>query len=219
MSTVFFPSCRVLAGYPETSKKIAEYVKRRYGMRISGCCRSNLQALTEEDTAVCICNTCSAFCNESAKAQEVISLWEMIANDEQFPFPDYQGEEIALQDCWRAYDKRPMQDAVRMLMRKMNIRVIELPENYTNTRFCGTTVLQKAAAYYAELAPKRFGQNVPADFFQQHLDEDNAESMRAHCVGIPTERVACYCVGCANGINLGGKKAIHMAELLFSTIK
>lgn len=219
MATVYFPSCKFKAGYPETAKKLAAYVSTRYGLRITGCCRENLQHLAEADTAVYICNTCAAFCDESATAGKVLSIWEIIAEDTAFPFPDYQGKKIALQDCWRAYDKRPVQNAVRTLLRKMNVQAIELPENYEKTRFCGTSVLQAPPAYYAEYAPKRFDKDAPADFFQSYTDEEKVARMRAHCSGIATEKVACYCTACVNGINLGGKKSVHVMELLFATAK
>ena len=219
MANVYFPSCKFKVGYPETSKQLAEYINNRYGMVITGCCRGNLQLLKEEDTAVCICNTCSAFCDESSKARDVVSVWEIMVKDEKFPFLDYKGEEITLQDCWRAYDKRSEQDAVRELMRKMNIHVVELPENYEKTRFCGTSVLQIPPAYYGKFAPKRFGKDAPNHFFQPYSDEDSIKRMQVHCADITTEKVACYCVGCANGINLGGKKAVHVMELLFATTK
>ncbi|MDU4960081.1 MAG: hypothetical protein E6X17_05390 [Sporomusaceae bacterium] len=219
MATVYFPSCKFKAGYPETSKKLADYINTRYGITITGCCRGTFQFLTEEDTAVCICSACSAFCDESSKAREIVSIWEILVKDEQFPFPDYKGEEITLQDCWRAYDKRSEQAAIRELMQKMNIRVVELAENHEKTRFCGTLVLQVPPAYYGEFAPKRFGKDVPNDFFQPYTDEDKIERMRSHCAGITTEKAACSCVACTNGINLGGKKAVHVMELLFATTK
>ena len=219
MATVYFPSCKFKAGYPETSKKLAEYLNKRYGMTITGCCRGNLEHLTQEDTAVYICNTCSAFCDESAKAGEVVSIWEILAKDENFPFPDYKGEKIALQDCWRAYDKRSEQDAVRELLRKMNIRVIELPENYAKTRFCGTSILEIPPAYYGQYAPKRFVADAPNDFFQPYTTEDKTDRMRTHCADIPTEKAACYCVACGKGLDLGGKKSVHVMELLFAATK
>ena len=38
------------------------------------------------------------------------------AKDPDFPFPDYLGEEMTIQDCWVAFEKRYVQDAVRSLM-------------------------------------------------------------------------------------------------------
>ena len=219
MATVYFPSCKFKAGYPGTSRKLAEYLDTRYGMAITGCCRENLQHLKEEDTAVCICNTCSAFCDESSNAREVVSIWEFLVKDMEFPFPDYGGEKIALQDCWRAYDKRVRQDSVRELMRKMNVRVVELPENYEKTRFCGTSVLQAPPAYYGDFAPKRFDKDAPDDFFRTYAEEDRVERMRSHFAAVATGRVACTCMACAEGIRLGGKKPVHVMELLFANAK
>ena len=110
MATIYFPSCRFTASYPEWSRKISEYVSQRFDMTITGCCRTNLQFLKDEDTAVYVCNTCFAYCDESSKAREIISIWEIIANDEELPFPDYKGEEIALQERfggeWEKYKMR-----------------------------------------------------------------------------------------------------------------
>jgi len=219
MAVIYFPGCKFKAGYPKTAQRVADYINQSFVMTITGCCRGNLELLKEEDTAVCTCNTCSAFCNESSKATKVISIWEIIANDENFPFPDYKGEEITLQDCWRAYDKRSVQDAVRKLMKNMNLRVVELPENFEETRFCGTSLLQTLSAYNEEFAPKRFVKDAPNDLFLPHTDEEKLTQMHAHCAEITTDRVACYCKGCADGLNLGGKKSVHMMELLFSTTK
>lgn len=188
-------------------------------MSITGCCRGNLELLTAEDTAVCICNTCAAFCDESATATKVVSIWEVIASDDKFPFPDYKGEEITLQDCWRTYDKRSVQDAVRKLMQNMNIRVVELRENFGKTRFCGTSLLQSPPAYLGDFAPKRFCKDAPKDLFLPHTDEEKLTQMRAHCAEVTTDSVACYCKACAEGLNFCGKKAVHMMELLFGTKK
>ncbi len=217
MATVYFSSCKFKAAYPETFHQLADYINKHFAMTITGCCRGNLELLTAEDTAVFICNTCAAFCDESSQAQQVVSIWELLANDEEFPFPDYQGEALALQDCWRAYDKRPVQDAVRQLLRKMNIRIVELPENYEKTRFCGISVLQPPPAYYGKFAPQRLVEAVPDYFFRPYTDEEKTTRMRAHCDAIATEKVACYCTACAVGLNRGGKKPVHVMELLFPT--
>lgn len=215
MANVFFPSCKFQKAYPGTSQKLHAYLSERFDFPIDGCCRENLQNLTESDRAICICNTCSAFCDESSKAREVISIWEFMINDHDFPFPDYAGEEITLQDCWRAYDKRAVQDAVRGLLRKMNIHVIEQSESFEKTHFCGFTLLAEQPSYYRDFAGKRFIENAPDSLFIPHTEEEKLTIMRDHCAGIPTEKVACYCVGCADGIRLGGKGPVHVMELLF----
>ena len=219
MATTYFPSCKFKAAYPCTAEKIQLYLNNRFHMNITECCQKNLQDLTPEDTAVCICNTCAAYCDESSHAKEVISVWEIIANDETFAFPDYKGETIALQDCWRTFDKPDVHNAVRTIMQKMNVKVTELPENREKSAFCGITLLQPAPPNYEKFARKRFIENAPADFFQKHTPEEQADIMRKHCEQIPTEKVACYCKVCADGLKIGGKQPVHVMELLFNCDK
>ncbi|MFQ9411935.1 MAG: hypothetical protein ACLR1T_14110 [Evtepia gabavorous] len=51
---------------------------------------------------------------------------------------------MTIQDCWLAVEKRHVQDAIRSLMRKMNIDVVELAENHEKTRFCGMNLVAPA---------------------------------------------------------------------------
>ena len=74
-----------------------------------------------------MCNNCAAIIEENTDAS-IDFLWQIIDRD-----PDYHGEEMTIQDCWVAFEKRHVQDAVRSLMRKMNIKIVELQENYEKT--------------------------------------------------------------------------------------
>ncbi len=72
---------------------------------------------------------------------------------------------MTIQDCWLAVEKRHVQDAIRSLMRKMNIQVVELPENHEKTTFCGMNLTAECNPSNAKLAPKRYveegGTHVP----------------------------------------------------------
>ncbi len=50
-----------------------------------------------------------------------ISVWEILDEDNDFPWPDYHDEAITVQDCWRTYDNRALQNAVRSILSRMNI--------------------------------------------------------------------------------------------------
>lgn len=45
--------------------------------------------------------------------------------------------------------------------------------------------------------------------------EEQVSHFKKHCEQIQTEKVVCYCKFCTDGINMGGKKGIHLLELLF----
>lgn len=55
---------------------------------------------------------------------------------------DYPG------DCWRAYEKRNVQNAIRSLMKKMNIEIAELEEqNLYLQKHCHKIETQKVVCY------------------------------------------------------------------------
>lgn len=217
MALIYYSSCKYTAFSPEYSNKIQKYLKDNFGMTIHGCCRPNHSSLTPDDTAICICNTCSAICRESSKADKIISLWEFLNQDNNFPFPDYHGSKITIQDCWRCNDRSSQHEAVRSLLRKMNFEFLELSNNRTNTKFCGTSTLAPPVASNCKLAPKRFIEFANG-LFIPHTEEEQIDKMKLHCQKIETDLVACYCVPCTKGIRLGGKKSVHLLNLLFDCI-
>ncbi len=92
------------------------------------------QKLTVDDTALVVCNNCAAIIEENTEAT-IEFLWQVIDQDSDFQFPDYQGEKMTVQDRWVAFEKRYVQDAVRSLLRKMNIEIVELEKNLEKLHF------------------------------------------------------------------------------------
>ena len=142
MSKVFLPGCKVKAKFKYQSDKLQAYLEQKEGVQTVGCCKAFCSQVAPTDIAVVICNNCAAIMEESSVVSQIEFVWNIIDNDPEFPFPDYHGERIVVQDCWRAYEKRYVQDAVRSLMRKMNIVPVELPNNYEKSDFCGADLLE-----------------------------------------------------------------------------
>lgn len=214
MSMIYFPSCKFTAKYPKLSKAVKNYMKERFCAETAGCCRPILNKVTNEDTLIYVCNTCATFFKESTSAKKIVSLWELILEDQDFVYPDYEGCVMTVQDCWRTYDDRGEQDAVREVLRRMNIQIIELKENFEKTRFCGYSLYEPLPPRYDELAPKRLGREAEG-LFASHTQGEKEQLMKEYCKQFTTEDVVCYCVACVNGINLGGRNGIHLAQLLF----
>ena len=155
MATLFYPGCQIKKDYPEASKKLAEYIQSKRPVEVVGCCRVDHGKSTQADTALVVCNNCANIIAESGDPGSIEFVWEIIDNDPDFPFPDYHGEKMTIQDCWLAVEKRHVQDTIRSLMRKMNIQVVELPENHEKTTFCGMNLTAECNPTNAKLAPKR----------------------------------------------------------------
>ncbi len=217
MAYYYFPSCKATAQFKEASQKARLYVNEKFGIAPIGCCRPHHKKLTSEDTALIVCNNCAAIIEENTKAS-IKFLWQIIDQDSDFQFPDYHGEKMTIQDCWISFEKRYVQDTVRSLLHKMNIKVVELEENFESTKFCGVNLLSPCTASNATLVHKRYVEQFPHMFTPMEPAEQ-VEHFRKHCEQIETEKVVCYCKFCTDAINMGGKKGIHLLELLFPTVE
>lgn len=214
MSKIFLPSCKIKSKYRNSSEKLKSYLEEKEKIREVGCCKVFCRKTEKEDEIVVICNNCGAIMDESSASVKIEYVWEIIDRDEEFPFPNYHGEKMAIQDCWRAYDKRNMQNAIRSLMKKMNIEIIELEENFHNTKFCGMDLLEPCTDVEKKFAPRRYWIEG-ANRYQNLSTEDQKEYLKKHCEKIMSNKVVCYCLSCLDGIKVGGKEAIHLIELLF----
>ncbi len=214
MAKIFFPSCKAKASYPASSALLQKYIEARCGISPIGCCRKHHDDVTPDDIGLVVCNNCAAILEESSKAKNIEFVWDIIDKDESFPFPDYHGETITVQDCWVAVEKHNLQNTIRSLLRKMNISIAELADNYDRTRFCGVNLLAKCNPSNAKLAPRRYvieGSHM----FTPCSPEEQVAKFQNHCKKITTERVVCYCKFCTEAINMGGKNGKHILELLF----
>lgn len=232
----YIAGCVFTAKYQGVSALILEYLRKR-GIETVRCCVPNYRishfngqmcgdfreqwesmpdcaSFAPGDTVYSICHNCSAILEETRPDIEVKSLWELLLADKSFPWPDYQGTPVAIQDCWRSRDRAGEQAAVRQLLEKMNFQVHELPKNHAETDFCGVSLYRPAPPRNLKLAPERFVKNAQGKFLP-HSEEEQAGIMKEYCAGIPTDRVAAYCHYCTEGLELGGKNVRHLALLIF----
>ena len=214
MAAIYFPSCKFSAAFPESSKKIQKYLKERHGMEIAGCCRKSRLSLTEKDTAIFICHTCMAICEESSNVGKTLSLWELLNNDIDFKLPDYGGMKLTVQDCWRSFDRKNEQKCVRNLLKKINISIVEQNENFEKTKFCGTSLFNGPDEENNRLVPSRLG-SCSESVFTSLSPSLQKQKMEAHCSHINTGSVLCYCATCTKGVEIGGKRAIHLLNLIY----
>ena len=226
----YVAACVFTEDYPALSRKIQNYLRERFNMPIIRCCVANYRVadcdtrvaewyqpewkFPRGSTMISICHNCSAIYEESRPEIQRESIWEFILADKSFKYPDFGGETVTIQDCWRSKENFAEQEAVRELLRKMNFKIVEMPENHAETKFCGVSLYQPQVPRNPKLAPKRFLYGAQG-LFQPHTDEQKKLLMEEHCAQISTEKVVAYCHYCIRGLKLGGKRAFHLAELLF----
>lgn len=193
MKRVYAPGCALQLYKPELGKKIYTLLNQLYdGVdEHLTCCR--LEPKFPAGTQVI--TTCAACDQQYRKYNNPditsISLWEVLAESETFPFPDYGGREMAIQDACYARDREQVHRAVRLLLERMNINVIEPEKTRAKSTCCGDS-------FYGALPTERV----------KVLMKKRADEM-------PVDNVAAYCVSCCKALYLGGKQPHYLADLLF----
>jgi hypothetical protein len=226
MAKIFFPSCQTKIAYPDASEKLREYFIANYSIEtVVGCCRkgNDRANLSPEDTAIIICFTCFAACEQFSNAGKTISVWEIIDSDNDFPFPNYNGEKITVQDCWRAVGRDNIHNAVRSLLKKMNVEPVELNENRSKSRFCGSMSAYMQQSVQNTGNPLRAGRleergTGRTGIFKEHSEEDRINFIKKHTEQFTTDRVVSYCIHCDDGIKIGDKKSVSLLNLIFKIV-
>ena len=238
MKKYYIASCVFTSKYPVLSASIQEYVRRRFDLKVVRCCvphyklrefeekmpegeaRDRWSALPDSavfqkgDEVYSLCHNCNNIIEEMHPEICVHSLWELLDADDRFPFPDCRGWKVTVQDCWRSRDRKSEQDAVRSLLKKMNIDYAETEENRDKTEFCGVSLYRPQPPRNPKLAPRHYVEGA-AGKFEPHTPEEQESLMREYCSRFVTDKVVCYCHYCQEGLQLGGVDSRHLADLLF----
>ncbi len=210
---IYLPSCNFSATYPEVTKKIQKYMREKQDLKVAGCCRTTQKSLTEEHTVLSMCFTCSAITREVSPQSREMSIWEYLLRDEDFPWPDHEGESMVIQDCWRARKKPEVMDAVRQCIKRMNIVPVEIEENLERTQFDGVWRYNPVLQRNLDIAPVYF-ENVRDHGLELIPEEEQRLRMEEWVKQYTTNRVITYCTACLKGVRLGGANGVHLMELM-----
>jgi Fe-S oxidoreductase len=188
MKYVFAPGCALMLYKPYLAEKIHELLNQHFGpmARLDICCR-NQPALTDETKVINICPGCDRRFRENYAHASTVSLWELLAENDFFPYPDYQGREMTIIDACPTRNQPRVIQSVRTLLQRMNIRLIEPQANTC----CGDS-------YWG---------NLPADQVKSKMSARAAE--------MPARDVVVYCVSCCKSMFIGGKQPHYLVDLLF----
>lgn len=204
----YYPSCVFRTIDIHTDDLLRQYAAS-HDMEIAGCCRVDKKKTAPEDKSLYLCQACRT--NISFIGNTPESLWQYFDQDASFSFPDYHGMAMTLQDCWRDREHPEIHQAVRSLLKKMKIEVIELPANRKQADFCGRfhCETKEYAQQRSQFDPQIHLDHLPDNLYEKIMTE--------HVKQYPTECVICYCNTCYKGIAAGGGHPVHLAQLLFRT--
>jgi Fe-S oxidoreductase len=189
---VFAPGCALIIYKPHLAERMHALLRENLGdmPRLDICCRKH----PDVPAGACVINTCPG-CDRRYRSyyadSTTKSLWEVIAEADWFKFPDYNGARMSIQDACPTRSQPRVHEAIRTLLDRMNINVVEPERTRTSTICCGDA-----------LYPARPLAEVD-------------ESMRRRASQMPEDDVAVYCVSCIKAMAIGGRKPRYMVDLLF----
>jgi Fe-S oxidoreductase len=192
MRQVFAPGCALNLYKPELGQRMLKFLNENLGdiPEHKICCRHDPK-LPKQTQVINVCAGCDRRYRQLYEGISTISLWEILAQSKTFPFPNYGGKEMTIHDACPTRTQERVHNAIRTLLTRMNIKVVEPKNTRIKSTCCGDS-------YYGVL---------PVD--------EVKEQMKKRADEMPCEDVVVYCVSCIKGIYIGGKTPRYMVDLLF----
>ncbi|HWR61249.1 MAG TPA: (Fe-S)-binding protein [Clostridia bacterium] len=192
MKQVYAPGCGLMLYKPELAAKLLEFLNRGPETIPEHliCCRHQ-PALDAGTRVINTCPGCDRRFRELYDGISTISLWEVLAESRDFPFPDYRGMKMSIHDACPTRTEDRVHNAVRKLMERMNISIAE-PENTRRKSVCC------GDSFYGLL---------PAEQVKEKMLKRSEE--------MPCDDVAVYCISCIKSMHIGGKRPRYIVDLLF----
>ncbi len=192
MKQVYAPGCALMLYKPELGARVLEFLSRATASIPEHlvCCKHQ-PALEAGTQVINTCPGCDRRYRELYEGISTISLWEVLAASDDFPFPDYKGMQMAIHDACPTRTESRVHAAIRNILMKMNISIVE-PENTKEKSIC--------------CGDSCYG-SLPV--------EQVKERMKKRAEEMPCEDVVVYCISCIKSMHIGGKRPHYIVDLLF----
>ncbi len=193
MKNTFAPGCALILYKRELATKVHGFLNKSLGkMNIYSTCCHHEPPISEKTNLINICPGCDKRFENNYELTDTISLWEILAMDNDFKFPDYKCKSMTILDACPTRQNEVVHEAIRVLIKKMNINLIEPEKTRTKSICCGDS----------------FYGSIPVAEVQQQMCK-RADQM-------PVNDVIVYCVSCTKSMFIGGKQPRYLVDLLFN---
>jgi Fe-S oxidoreductase len=188
---VFAPGSALMIYKPELAAKLHTLLNEQFGKMelLSTCCRHDPGFVVPTEI-VNVCPGCDKRFGSLYANVTTVSLWELLAESDSFPFPDYEGDPMTILDACPTREKEKIHEAIRTLLLKMNIRLTEPVNTRTKSVCCGDS-------FYPQLPAMKVN-----------------ELMKKRTAEMPEDDVVVYCVSCIQSVAIGGKNPRYLPDLL-----
>jgi Fe-S oxidoreductase len=193
MADFFAPGCALMLYKPHLARKVHNLLVERLGdvKFLDICCRNHPE-FNAGDRVINTCPGCDKrYRHDYGGEITTISLWEIIANMDTFQFPDCGGSPMTIIDACPTRSEAGVQDAIRALLQRMNIRLVEPEKTREKSTCCGDVGWGRVSTIQVK------------------------DMMRKKAREMPLDNIVVYCVSCAKAMFIGGRKPRYLVDLLF----
>ena len=189
----FAPGCALMIYKPGLVEKIHHILNEKLGKveMLVTCCQHNPE-LPAKSSVINVCPGCDKRYRNNYEDITTSSLWEIINENSFFGFPDYKGMSMSIIDACPTREVDKVQDAIRALLQKMNISLLE-PENTRRDSSCCGDI------YYGSMPTQKV-----------------KELMIEKAVKMPVNNIVVHCVSCIVAVCNGDRNPRYLADLLFN---
>jgi Fe-S oxidoreductase len=161
-------------------------------VKLHGLCCHHDPQLSPGATIINNCAGCDRRFRSLYEGIRTVSVWEVLDSVENLPLPAHDGLTVSVHDSCSYRPKPQVHTAVRSLLKKMKIKVVDSPWSGTKSICCG-------------------------DNFYPRLPADRViELQKKRAAQMPCQDVVVYCVSCIKSMAVGGKTPHHMADLVLN---
>lgn len=189
----FNPGCALCMYKPHAPDKILQLLGEHFGpVKLHSLCCHHDPQLPKGATIINNCAGCDRRFRSIYDGIQTIALWEVLDRLPSLPLPRYDGLTLSVQDPCSYRPKPQVHAAVRSLLGKMGINVIESQFSGTKSICCG-------------------------DNFYGHIPvAEINEFQKSRASQMPCQDVAVYCVSCLRSMAIGGKTPRYLVDLLLA---
>lgn len=188
----FNPGCAMSIYEPYLIGPMLSLLQEHFGgIKYHDVCCHHDPDLPAGATIINNCAGCDRRFRSEYEGLQTITFWEMLDRVDGLKLPDYHGLTVSVHDSCSFRQKPQVHAAVRSILRKMKIEIVESAYSGMKSICCGDT-------FYAHIPNERIIE----------LQKKRAEQM-------PCANVAVYCIGCVHSMTTGGKRPLYLPDLLF----
>jgi Fe-S oxidoreductase len=189
---VFAPGCALMLYKPELAEKIHQKLQEKLGKMemLLTCCQHDPQ-LSPNTKIINVCPGCDKRFRNDYWNITTVSLWEILAQKDFLELPDYSKEQMSIIDACPTRDQVEILNAIRTVISKMNIMLIEPKNTKAKGTCCGDS--------YHGIIPT----------------EEVVDLMKQRTAEMPVDEVVVYCISCVKAVFNGGKNPRYLIDLVF----